>query len=85
MSVFPRPVYKEINSAFAFKTQIYNLEIQLLFSAAVFSHHQTDPKNIKRSATVLFPSFYVLGIGLIMVIKRYPKYVADLLSREIVF
>jgi hypothetical protein len=80
-----RSVYNEINSAFAFKTQIYYLENQLHFSAAAFNHHQIDSKNVKRSATVLFPSFYVLGIGLMMAIKQYPKYVADFLNSEFVF
>ena len=50
----PRSVYNDINSAFAFKTQIYYLENELHFSTAVFSLHQTDPQYIKRSATVLF-------------------------------
>jgi len=63
---------------------------------AVFSHHLADPKNIKRRkkcscrsltsiATVLFPSFHILEIGLMMVTKQYMQHVADLLNGKVVF
>jgi len=65
--------------------------IWLLF----FSHRLAGSENIKRRnkssyrspasfATVLFPSFYILEIGL-MVTKQYIKHVADLLNGKVVF
>jgi hypothetical protein len=66
-----------------------------MFWLLFFSHRLADPKNIKRTkcscrsltsiATVLFPSFHILEIGLMMVTKQYMKHVADLLNGKVVF
>jgi len=49
-----------------------NLTDQLHVSATVSSHHQADVRNMKIKNTiesVLFISFYILGIGLMMATK----------------
>jgi len=67
-----------------------------MFWLLFFSHHLANPKNIKRRnkcsyrsltsiATVLFFSFHILEIGLMMVTKQYMKHVADLLNGKGVF
>ena len=57
---------------FSVKTLHY-LTNQLHVSATVSSHHQADSRNMKSKNTgtevVLFLSFYILGIGLMMATK----------------
>jgi hypothetical protein len=83
--------YLNVNHPFC----VYNkLKTKLQF----FSHYLADPKNIKRSsntvtgprsptniATVLFTSFCMLGIVLVMATKQKPKHRADVLNRKVVF
>jgi len=37
------------------------------------------------SSTVLFPSIYILGVGLMMATEQYLEHVTDMLSNKIVF